>query len=70
LSHAHKGCPEQFFPTPNPENPPLPQFTLKRHDFEILAPNIKISAPKFKKLLPNSQDVALNSNNIGKIQIK
>ena len=38
--------------SPNhPPPPPLP-FTLKRQDFEILAPKIKISAPKFKYLVP------------------
>jgi len=31
---------------------------LKRHDFEILAPKIKISAPKFKYFVPKSQNVA------------
>jgi len=53
-----------------PDPPTHPQFTLKRHDFGILAPKIKISAPKFKYLVPKSQNVALNSNMTDKIQIK
>ena len=40
-----------------------------RLDFEILAPKIKMSAPKFKCLMPNSQNVALNSNIADEIQI-
>ena len=50
--------------------PPLPSSPLERHDFEILAPNIKISAPKFKYLVPKNQNVALNSNITDKIQLK
>jgi len=63
-----KGCLEYFSPTPMPTRRSLPlppEFILKRHDYEILAPNIKISAPKFKYLVSK---VALYSNITDKIQ--
>jgi len=41
---------------------------LKRHDFDILAPNIKILALKIKYLVPKSQNVTLNSNITAKVQ--
>jgi len=61
LNHTtHEGCPEYFFQTPMPNSPEVsaqtpphpPQFTLKRYDFDILAPKIKMLAPKFEYLEP------------------
>jgi len=54
-------------PVPDP-SPPSQINLLKRHHCKILAPKIKISAPKFKYLVPIN--VALNSNFTDKIQIK
>jgi len=53
---------QNIFPDEVPKKPPS-------HNFQILAPEIKISAPKFKYFVLKSQNVALSSNITAKFKL-